>query len=270
MGPAYGQHNATATVDGTSISQTLTATYGFAVTMQEQSQSQSLGHATLLPGTQLPKNLGLCDMFDPNNAATVALFKDLGPGVLRFLAEETIGAVAWDPTGPGLNYGTVTTADITRVAAFVKAANWKVLYGIGLLNTTPAAAASEAAVAAQEFGSSLLGFEIGNEPDNYALPTMAIPRPHKYLVTPGQTTSRRRRLTPMECSCRVGPLSPTQFERRFQTRPSPVRRPAATPGLSILRKATRRLEAFPAHHSLLCRMAYRVRPTMTTLLAPDP
>ena len=126
-------------------------------------------------GLSYPKTWVSVDMFDPNNAASVALFKDLGPGVLRFLGEETTGAVDWNPSGAGLRYGVVTTADITRVAAFVKATNWKVLYGIGLLNSTPSAAASEAKVAAKEFGSNLLGFEIGNEPNNYALPNYGNP-----------------------------------------------------------------------------------------------
>jgi hypothetical protein len=58
------------------------------------------------------------------------------------------------------------------VAAFVKAAGWKCLYGINLGGsatgaTTPALAAAEVAYAYQKFGSSLLGIEIGNECDLY-------------------------------------------------------------------------------------------------------
>ncbi len=171
MGPAYGQHNATATIHGTNISQTFVATHNFAATIQEVPAANA-NPAAMEPyflGLSYPKPWIAMDMFDPNNAATVALFKDLGPGVLRFAAEDTAGAIPWNPTGQALTYGVVTTADIARVAAFVKATNWKVLYGIGFFKNTPASAASEAAVAAKEFGSNLLGFEIGNEPDAYGL-----------------------------------------------------------------------------------------------------
>ncbi len=169
MGPAYGEHIVTATIAGTNISQTFVATHDFAATIQEVPAANA-NPAAMQPyflGLSYPKTWVSVDMFDPNNAATVALFKDLGPGVLRFNAEETTGGVPWSPTGPGLQYGVTTTADIARVAAFVKAVNWKVIYGIALLNNTPASAASEAAVAAREFGRSLLAFEIGNEPDIY-------------------------------------------------------------------------------------------------------
>jgi hypothetical protein len=54
----------------------------------------------------------------------------------------------------------------------VKAAGWQCLYGINLGGaatgaTTPALAAAEVAYVAQQFGSSLLGIEIGNECDLY-------------------------------------------------------------------------------------------------------
>ncbi len=176
MGPAYGVHNATAVVDGTTIEKNFMADHGISVGVGSNPNPNPAAMEPYFLGLSYPKTWVSVDMFNADNAATVALFKDLGPGVLRFLGEETTGAVAWNPTGAGLKYGVTTTADIKRVAAFVKAANWKVIYGIGLLNSTPSAAASEAAVAAKEFGSSLLGFEIGNEPNNYALPNYGEPQ----------------------------------------------------------------------------------------------
>ncbi len=169
MGPAYGVHTVNAFVAGTGIGQTFVATHGITVNVESNPNPNPAAMEPYFLGLSYPKPWIAMDMFDPNNAATVALFKDLGPGVLRFAAEDTTGAIPWSPTGPAFTYGVVTTADIARVAAFVKATNWKVLYGIGFLNNTPASAASEAAVAAKEFGSNLLGFEIGNEPDAYGL-----------------------------------------------------------------------------------------------------
>ena len=170
MGPTYGVHNATAVVAGTSIGKTFVAVYGVTVNVQDNPDPNPKAMQPYFLGLSYPRTWVSVDMFNANNATTLAFFKNLGPGVLRFLAEEPFDPVIWDPNGPGLIYGTVTTADIARVAAFAKAANWKVLYGIALNNNTPAAAASEAKVAAEEFGSSLLGFEIGNEPDIYDAP----------------------------------------------------------------------------------------------------
>jgi len=86
---------------------------------------------------------------------------------LRIVAERPLDPVIWDPTGPGGVFGTVSPPDIARLAAFVQAVNWQVLYGIDFVDSNPTAAASEAAIVAQNFGSSPLGFEIGNEPDQY-------------------------------------------------------------------------------------------------------
>ena len=60
MGPAYGVHNVTAVVAGPGIGRTYVATHGVPVNIDGNPQSESRGNATLLPGVQLPKNLGLC------------------------------------------------------------------------------------------------------------------------------------------------------------------------------------------------------------------
>jgi hypothetical protein len=58
---------------------------------------------------------------------------------------------------------------VDAFAGFVKSlpTNWHVLYGINMSVNTPANCAAEAAYVAHALGSSLLGFEIGNEPDLY-------------------------------------------------------------------------------------------------------
>jgi hypothetical protein len=45
---------------------------------------------------------------------------------------------------------------------------WQVIYGVNLAHNTPDSAAAEARVAANALGSSLYGFEIGNECDQYS------------------------------------------------------------------------------------------------------
>jgi hypothetical protein len=65
---------------------------------------------------------------------------------------------------------------VDRLAGFLKACNWQVLYGIEFLNeqatpvttSDPSLVAEEAVYAMRSLGDSLYGFELGNEPDLYS------------------------------------------------------------------------------------------------------
>ena len=110
-------------------------------------------------------------MFSASNANLIGLFKRLGPSVLR-IGGSSVDRCVWTPHGAGQTAGQIAPSDVASLAAFLKAAGWQCLYGINLGGvatgaTTPALAAAEVAYAAQEFGSSLLGIEIGNECDEY-------------------------------------------------------------------------------------------------------
>jgi hypothetical protein len=102
------------------------------------------------------------------------MFKRLGPSLLR-VGANTVDQNVWTPTGSGQTAGQIAPSDVDSLAAFVKATGWKCLYGVNLGGaatgaTTAALAADEVAYAVQQFGSSLLGIEIGNEPDLYGDP----------------------------------------------------------------------------------------------------
>ncbi len=110
--------------------------------------------------------------FRGDNAPLVAIFQLLGPSILRVggnSVDESVwqtfdaGTPAPDAAAPTV----ITTADVDGLAAFVKAAGWKVIYGVNLKTSSPEAAGAEAAYAAAQLGDSLYGFEIGNEPDLY-------------------------------------------------------------------------------------------------------
>ena len=110
-------------------------------------------------------------LFTSSNSDLIGLFKRIGPSVLR-IGGNTVDENVWTPTGPGQTAGQIAPSDVDAVAGFVKAAGWQCLYGINLGGsatgaTNPTLAAEEVAYAAQQFGSSLLGIEIGNEPDLY-------------------------------------------------------------------------------------------------------
>jgi hypothetical protein len=110
-------------------------------------------------------------LFNGSNANLIGMFDRLGASVLR-VGGNSVDRNVWTPNGPGQTPGQIAPSDVNSLAAFVKAAGWQCLYGINLGGaaagaTTPALAAAEVAYAAQQFGSSLLGIEIGNEPDLY-------------------------------------------------------------------------------------------------------
>ena len=110
-------------------------------------------------------------LFTASNSDLIGMFKRIGPSVLR-IGGNSVDRNVWAPAGPGQTAGQIAPSDVASLAAFVKAAGWQCLYGINLGGaasgaTTPALAAAEVSYAAQEFGSSLLGIEIGNECDLY-------------------------------------------------------------------------------------------------------
>ena len=119
-------------------------------------------------------------LFTGSNSNLIGLFQRLGTSVLR-IGGNSVDRNVWTPNGAGQTAGQIAPSDVNALAAFVKASGWQCLYGINLggsgpdpytsgsitAATTPALAAAEAAYAASAFGSSLLGVEIGNEPDLY-------------------------------------------------------------------------------------------------------
>jgi hypothetical protein len=105
-------------------------------------------------------------MFDAHDTNLVNLFRLLGPSVLR-IGGNLVDIVNWNSKGAGGSATQIAPADVTKLAGFVQATGWKVLYGINLKTNTAANAASEAAFASKTLGSSLLAFEIGNEPNFY-------------------------------------------------------------------------------------------------------
>jgi hypothetical protein len=111
---------------------------------------------------QMPEGL-----FTAQNRNLIGLFKRLGPGLMRIGAND-VDRVTWSATAKGGEFGTIAPADIDNLAAFLRAADWKIIYAVSMGNSNAAAAASEANYAVTALGDRLYGLEIGNEPDLYA------------------------------------------------------------------------------------------------------
>lgn len=144
---------------------------GVAVTVDVS--SAVAGAAQLSPafaGLSWEKGSLSSGLFSSSNSGLVTLFKNLGPSVLR-IGGSSVDKTTWDDSGDanskGLTAGYVAPSDVDRLAGFLQTSGWKVIYGINFATETTAQMASEASYVEAKLGGSLLGFEIGNEPDLY-------------------------------------------------------------------------------------------------------
>lgn len=124
----------------------------------------------------LPLNTAFCglsyekseltgSLFVSNDISLVSMFSQIAPAVLR-IGGNSVDTTCW---GGLSNKTPITASDVDAFAGFVKALppTWHVIYGINMSVNNPTNCAAEAAYVANALGSSLLGFEIGNECDLY-------------------------------------------------------------------------------------------------------
>ncbi len=100
----------------------------------------------------------------------VRLMRLLGPSVLR-IGAGSVDHSWWTSSGeppPPWAIDTVTPSDLSVLHGLLAATGWRVLLGVDLGHFEPARAADEARHAKKILGKSLLGIEIGNEPNAYS------------------------------------------------------------------------------------------------------
>jgi hypothetical protein len=110
------------------------------------------------------------DYFDVNNNVYINLLRNLGDGVLRFggnSVEFTYWSRITGTTFPS-SRAVLVPSDLDRLFAFTAKTNWHVIFGLNLGANNPGMAADEAAYAWQVGQNSIIGFEVGNEPDLYS------------------------------------------------------------------------------------------------------
>src|SRR5215470_10070779 len=109
------------------------------------------------------------DFFTADNRTLLRLLRTLGSeGVLR-IGGNTSERTLWrtqDAPAPRENF-VITPFAIDRLAGFLRALGWRLIYGLNLASGTPDEAAAEAAYVARAAGPQLLAFQIGNEPDGF-------------------------------------------------------------------------------------------------------
>jgi hypothetical protein len=106
---------------------------------------------------------------EKHNPVVDQLVGNFGLAIMRY-GGSSVDNVSWSPDGTSScswQHSTFTKRIIDGIFTFARKVGWKVILGVNLKNGDPAAAADEAAYAARVGGSSLLGIELGNEPEFY-------------------------------------------------------------------------------------------------------
>ena len=128
-------------------------------------------------GFSFEKKILSIECFQPKNSVLINLLTNLGGGVLRIGANEG-DSTFWSraemgplPAMKTLGYSlkplTIGPPSLDNLYAFSKQSGWRVIHGLNLGTGNPAMSADEVAYAFQAGGSSVLAFEVGNEPNLY-------------------------------------------------------------------------------------------------------
>lgn len=109
--------------------------------------------------------------FTASHASLIAMFKLLGPGVVRIGADDVNNSV-WVPSAtfvkPGTTSPNVGTAEVDALAEFLTATGWKAIYSVNMRgSSTPETAVTELTYVIPKLGASLQAVEIGNELNLY-------------------------------------------------------------------------------------------------------
>ena len=145
--------------------------------------------ASAVPGDFLGFSCETSQLADPtffaaDNRELMSLFQSLTPeGILRLGGNSS--DFCWWKTGPDAqppelpesarradnwmphSFTAIEPVAIDRLAEFLAATGWKLIYGLNLGTGAPERDAEEAAYVADRLGKKLLFFQIGNEPEFY-------------------------------------------------------------------------------------------------------
>jgi hypothetical protein len=105
--------------------------------------------------------------FVGSNKRLIGLFRRLGPGILR-LGGNSVDRTSWsaDNTDPAEHL--ILPSNVDALDEFLRATDWKVLYGLNFASNTHARLVDEAVYATHSLGNRIYAFEVGNEPDEYS------------------------------------------------------------------------------------------------------
>jgi hypothetical protein len=122
-------------------------------------------------GISYEKNALVEPHFKPGNAVLINLHRNLGAGTLR-LGGNKVELTRWQAEAPAsldksTGLAVIGRSTLDDLYGFLKATEWKCLHGLNLAGNLPESSADEAAYASKIGASSVLAFEVGNEPNLY-------------------------------------------------------------------------------------------------------
>jgi hypothetical protein len=113
------------------------------------------------------------DSLNSTNADLVALYTLIGSPPIRLGADDVdncnwagTGAAPAAPSGQPFTH-TIVSGMVDELCSFLGATGGKIIYGVNFHSDNVTASAAEAAYAMGKCGSSIIGFEIGNEINRY-------------------------------------------------------------------------------------------------------
>jgi hypothetical protein len=125
------------------------------------------------PGSACEKTHIMNGSLTSNNTNLIALYKLLGSPMLRLGANDVerctwvgTGTAPSQPNGPPFNTK-VTTGGVDHLCDFLAATGSKAIYGVNFQLDDVTASSAEAAYVMSQCPSSIVGIEIGNEPDKF-------------------------------------------------------------------------------------------------------
>jgi hypothetical protein len=229
----------------------------------------SLTIGSKFPGLSYEKVMMSTPLFSPTDTTLIALFRRLGENLLR-IGGGWVDNTQWNATGPGETVNQVSPPDVARLAGFLQAADWKVLYGIEFLNEAaspvvfadPNLIAAEAVNALQQLGNYLYAFEIGNEPDLYVreIPTLT------YAQYQAQWEIDRRAIIAAVSAAKAAGTLPASASAVFTGPASTFNDTGYT--IPFAAAEATNINLLTRHHYIADGLA--PTSTMATMLAPDP
>ncbi len=122
-------------------------------------------------GISYEKNALVEPHFKADNIVLINLHRNLGAGTLR-LGGNKVELTRWQAEATATldkktGQAIIGRAPIDDLYGFLRATQWKCLHGLNLASNAPEQSADEAAYALKVGASSVLAFEVGNEPNLY-------------------------------------------------------------------------------------------------------
>ena len=122
-------------------------------------------------GISYEKNALVEPHFKATNTMFVNLHRNLGAGTLR-LGGNKVELTRWQAEATATldkktGLAVIGKATLDDLYSFLKVTQWKCLHGLNLASNAPEQSADEAAYALKVGASSVLAFEVGNEPNLY-------------------------------------------------------------------------------------------------------